>query len=133
MDDPQTSYVDIGSRVEVDLVDENGRCERLTFEIVNDQQADFEIGFLGESTPLAKALLGQSAGSVIAYQQGDIVEVRLIAVGPGSGPPEDVAARREENYRKALNQSERTNAIIYASSMNSKWGDYDPSGIEDTW
>ncbi len=133
MDDPLITSADLGCRVEIELVDESGGCERMAFEIVADAQADFAAGYLGKSTPLAKALIGQSAGSVIPYRMGDVVEVRLLAVGPGSGPAVDIASRREENYQKALRQSERTNAIIYASSMNSKWGDYDPSGIEDNW
>jgi len=33
--------------------------------------------------------------------------------------------------RKALNQTELRNAINFASSFNSKWGDYDPSSLNE--
>jgi hypothetical protein len=45
----------------------------------------------------------------------------------------DRAAEREKKIRKAAADSDRTSAILYASSMNSKWGDYDPDKIEEDW
>ena len=137
MPDPDNQGLKIwtGRHVTLDLKYENGEVERLELDVVADNTADFDKGFLGESTPLAKAILGKSAGMVVPYRAGDIVEVRIVAVtGELSGQPEDQSTRREKTIRKAISDSDRTNAIIYASSMNSKWGDYDPDGLkEDDW
>jgi hypothetical protein len=46
-------------------------------------------------------------------------------------PDENASARREESMRKALNQTELRNAINFASSFNSKWGDYDPCCLNE--
>lgn len=120
-----------GMHVEIELVDRSGEGERMTFDLVPDSAADFARGFLGESTPLAKAILGALPGSVIPYHMEDIQAVRIHVVTPTTaGPLEDAAARRKETLEKALQDAERTNAMIFASSFSGKWGDYDPDGIE---
>jgi hypothetical protein len=119
-----------GAQVEIELLGESGQPERLSFDIVPDRSADFSRGFLGESTPLAKAILGHPAGSVVPYQAEDITHVRILSVKPSrQAPPKDIAARREETIRKAVEDSDRTNAMIFASSFSGKWGDYDPTGF----
>ena len=61
---------------------------------------------------------------------GDIRRVRIAAVTPtDEGPDRGVALRREATLRKAVDQSDLTNAILFASSFNGKWGDYDPAGL----
>ena len=72
--------VAVGTHVEVELIDEAGVNERLEFDLVPDKQADFANGFLGESTPLAQAILGQTAGSVVAYRVGDVAKVSVLTV-----------------------------------------------------
>jgi hypothetical protein len=104
--------------------------ERLEFDIVADEQADFAKGFLGAGTPLAKAILGQVAGTQIPYDGGDVRAVRILEIRPSQvAQTEDVKARREETLRKAVEASDRTNAVIFASSFSGKWGDYDPTGF----
>lgn len=126
----KSQSVQVGSHVQVELLYQAG-VDQLEFDIVPDQQADFAHGFLGEGTPLAQALMGKFAGEAIPYQVGDAHLVRIIAVSTGNKEEaEKVAARRQETMRKALEQTERTNAIIFASSYSGKWGDYDPGGIE---
>jgi hypothetical protein len=120
-----------GRHVALEILYASGEVERLSLDLVPDAAADFEHHFLGESTPLAQAILGQVAGSVIPYRRGDAREVRLLSVSAElSAAPTDLSERREEVTRKAVNDADRTSAILFASSMNSKWGDYDPSGIE---
>jgi hypothetical protein len=48
-----------------------------------------------------------------------------------AGKPVDLTARRQETHRKAVRHSDQTNLIIFASSVNNKWGDYDPGVIQD--
>jgi hypothetical protein len=107
-----------------------GAEERIEFEVVADDQADFAKGFLGAGTPLAKAIIGQAVGAQIPYDGGDVHAVRILEVRPSQvTPTEDVKARREETLRKAVEASDRTNAVIFASSFSGKWGDYDPTGF----
>ncbi len=128
----QTLKVWPGRHVSLELKYQDGEVEQLELDLVEDSAADFEHGFLGESTPLAKAILGQAAGQRIPYAAGDIVEVRILAIQAGlQGEPVDLTERREEKMQKALRQSERASATIYASSVNNKWGDYDPDSLKD--
>lgn len=120
-----------GKHVVVDLVLKDG-TERLEFDIVPDESADFTHGFLGIGTPLAQAILGYAEGSRVAYNADDAYEVHIIRVKPSeAAPSEDIQARRQEVIRKAIEQSDRTNAMIFASSFSGKWGDYDPTGFID--
>lgn len=122
----------LGRHVELELVYEGGDVERLSLDIVADAAADFARGMLGESTPLARAISGHKAGSVIPYHVGDVLEARILAVSADlSGEPVDLTERRQETERKAIRHSDQTNLIIFASSVNNKWGDYDPGAIQD--
>jgi hypothetical protein len=121
----------LGMHVVVDLVFKDGG-DRLEFDIVPDNQADFSHGFLGVGTPLAQAVLGRTAHSVIPYKVDDGLEVRILSVSPSQkAPSEDAQARHEELIRKAIEHSDRTNAMIFASSFSGKWGDYDPTGFAE--
>jgi len=124
--------VDMGTHVEVELIDQQDSAELLAFDIVSDESADFEHGFLGAGTPLAQAILGQLVGSVIPYRMGDVSRVRIVSVDRSQIiAPTDAAERRQAALKKARDQAERTSAEIFAASYSSKWGDYDPAGIAD--
>lgn len=122
----------VGARVEVELVDEFGESEHLAFDIVPDNAADFARGFLGASTPLAQALLGRPAGSVLPYRQGDIQEVRLLSVAPSQRTAEpDAAEKRQAIAQEAVNKAGFDEVVQLALTFSSKWGDYDPEGLAD--
>lgn len=126
--------VDVGTFVEIEFIDAADQREGLSFTIVVDAQADFKNGFLGEGTPLAQAILGHPAGDTVPYRTDEIEAVSILSIQPGQAVPgEDVAARRQETLRKAVEQSDLTNTILFASSFSGKWGDYDPSGLMDQW
>jgi len=119
-----------GTHVTIELIERSGESERLELDIVPDQQADFTRGFLGEGTPLGKALLGKEAG-VYPYTVGGLAKVRILSIRPSEAPPpDDTATRRQAVLQKAINESDRVSAMIFASSFSGKWGDYDPSGVE---
>jgi hypothetical protein len=121
--------VAVGMSVEIELVSQGGETDRLAFTIVADEQADFAAGFLGAGTPLAKAILGQLVGAEVPYPVADMRSVRILAATEnGQTPAEDVAARREAVVRQAVNQSNLINALMVATSVNNKWGDYDVDG-----
>jgi hypothetical protein len=121
-----------GLKIDVELVSDAGEVETLSFVIVREEAADIDEGFLAATTPLARAILGKFEGSQVAYRQGDIMAVRIVQVG--SAPeaiPEDAAARRQETVKKAVQEAERTTQQIFATSVSSKWGDYDPDALEE--
>ena len=121
-----------GRHVDLEMVTEGGEVERLALDIVADEAADFERGMLGENTPLAKAISGATAGSVVPYRVGDVLEVRILAVTAElSGQPVDLTKRRQATERKAIRKADQTNLIIFASTVDSKWGDYDSGIIQD--
>jgi hypothetical protein len=120
-----------GTHVEVELVSRSGKSERLYFTIVEDGQADFAAGFLGEGTPLARTLIGHTAGELLPYAAGDLRSVRVLAVSVSERTQgENVAARRKAVLRQAVDHSDYINAMIFASSVNNKWGDYDVEGLD---
>jgi hypothetical protein len=114
-----------GCLVEVELVGQSG-SEHLTFTLVEDDRADFDAGFLGQGTPLAKTILGKLAGQTLPYRVGDLKTVKILSVQPqGKAQSENVAARRQAAIDKAVKHSDSVNAMIFSGAVNSKWGDYD--------
>jgi hypothetical protein len=126
--------VAIGARVEVELIPDAGENERLAFDIVPDVEADFSAGFLGVGTPLARAIMGQRAGSVVPYQVGDITQVKILTVGASSrAPADDAAADRQAVIQKAISKSDLADAVRFALTVDQKWGATDPEGIASNW
>jgi hypothetical protein len=124
--------VGLGTHVKVELQDESGGSDRLAFDIVPDNQADFAHGFLGLGTPLAQAILGQVAGNMVPYRVGDMVEARVLSVTSGvRAPSDDVEARRQAVIQQAVARSEQINDMAFALAVGSKWGDYDPGGTKE--
>jgi hypothetical protein len=120
-----------GTLVEVELISRSGKSERLTFTLVEDGQADFAAGFLGEGTPLARTLIGHTAGEDLPYEAGDLRSVKVLAVTVSErAPGENVAARRKAVLRQAVDHSDYINAMIFATSVNNKWGDTDVQGLD---
>jgi hypothetical protein len=120
-----------GRHVVVELV-MAAETDHLEFDIVPDEYADFEAGYLGAGTPLARAITGLFPGESAPYRVGDARLVKVVAVVPAAGPPpKEIAARRAETLRKAVDQSDRTNAMMFASSFSGKWGDYDPAAFSE--
>jgi hypothetical protein len=112
--------------VEIELVSRAGEIERLEFEIVPDKEADFYSGFLSQDTPMARAILGRPVGSTVPYAVGDSRAIHILSMGPAAGMNSTEAAeKRRASVEEAKRQSERTNAIIFASSVEGKWGEYD--------
>jgi hypothetical protein len=119
-------FISRGVKVLLELVDQSGEAERVTFTLVESKQADLRSGQLDENTPLARALLGHQAGEIIPYVTGDLKEVRILSVEHGEAVASmEAAERRRETVRKAETQSELINQLNFATASGSKWGDYD--------
>jgi hypothetical protein len=131
---PAIPRVKIGTRVEVELLSESGDVERLAFDVVADEQADFASGFLGAGTPLAQALLGQPAGATVPYAVADEVEVRILSVRPSQrAPAPEVAAAREAAAQEAVSKANMEEMVRLALTVDVKWGDTDPEALESGW
>ncbi len=120
-----------GRHVELELRYESGEVERLGLDVVPDAFADFDAGFLGESTPLAQSIMGRQTGDTASYQAGVRVRVKVLSVLPEwTGEPQDLSKRREDAERKAVADSDTTSIHLFASSFSGKWGDYDPNAVK---
>ncbi len=124
--------ISIGSHVELVLVDWQDGREQLSFDIVPDEAADYSCGFLGASTPLAQALLGESTGTVIPYLKDDIQAIEILSVRQATQVPDASAEeKRSAAMRKNLREVEHASAVAFASSFSGKWGDYDPASLPE--
>jgi hypothetical protein len=121
--------VALGARVRVELVDERGAAETLDLVLVPDADADLARGYLGQGTPLGRAIAGQQAGSRLPYQQGDIVAVRVLSVVPDDVPDTGAAAVRQAVLQQAVERSEALDMARLALTVDVKWGSYDPDGV----
>lgn len=123
--------VKVGTHVVLDLIDGHGGREQLALHVVADEAADFDAGLLGISTPLGKAIAGRRTGSVVPYERGDLREVLIVTVRPADTPATgDAAERRQAALDKAAQEIAKTNAQIFASTFEGKWGGYNPDGME---
>jgi transcription elongation factor GreA len=67
----------------VELEDEDGGT-RVTYQIVGDDEADLKLGLISISSPIARALIGRSAGDVAevkapgGLKRYEIIEVRYL-------------------------------------------------------
>ncbi|MFN2228116.1 MAG: hypothetical protein ACK2UY_17465 [Anaerolineae bacterium] len=121
--------VSLGARVQVELVDEGGGVEALDLVLVPDADADLARGFLGQGTPLGRAIAGHEAGSELPYRQGDIVAVRILAVVPDDVPDTGAAAKRQAALQQAVERSDAVDMARLALTVDVKWGSYDPDGV----
>jgi hypothetical protein len=129
--DPPPGLVALGTEVEVELVSRDDETEILTFDIVPEQAADFDAGFLSITTPLARAIVGRSAGAEVPYRMGDVVRVRVLSVKRSQRRAElDAAAERDAATRDAVQRAKTDETIQLALTFSSKWGDYDPEPLE---
>ena len=123
--------VALGYHVSLELVSRSGTRETLEFDLVPDDQADYQAGFLGDSAPLAQAILGESAGTLIPYFTEDFQAIEIISIAPATRKTKSgTATRRRENIQEAKNQIEFRDAVLFASSTDTKWGDYDADGLD---
>ena len=122
------------TRVEIELIDPSGESERLVLTIVPDDQADFYAGDLGESTPLAAAILGKPAGTLASYYANGLTRVKILSVeAVDQSSAGESAAQRKAAVEQAITDAERTSALIFATAVDGKWGDYDADGMVANW
>jgi hypothetical protein len=120
------NLVKIGSHVEVDLISSSGEAERLAFDLVHDNAADFSAGFLGVGTPLGQAIVGRPVGATLPYRMADVVAVRIIRVADSLRVPDAAAsATRRAAAREAVERHDREEMARLALTVAVKWGEWD--------
>jgi hypothetical protein len=126
---------EIGTYVQIRLHYRSEKREHLEFDLVPDEQADYQAGFLGASTHLAQAILGEKIGVMIPYFTDELMAVEIIAIRESTRKPEsDTITQREAALQNAQDQIEFTNAVLFAASVDTKWGEYDADGLDfETW
>ena len=130
--DETALFAALSVQIELELIgtEDAAQPECLSLEIVPDDQADFYAGFLGESTPLAQALLGKRVGDVVETPGGQARLLALHTAGQGTRQARENAARRQAVLEQTQKEIARTNAIVFSTTVEGKWGDYDPDGID---
>jgi len=121
--------------IEIELVFRSGHREYFALDLVQDDQADFEKGFLGYSTPLAMAIWGVKSGTLVPYFTDDLEAVQILSVSESTRTRDtQVSSCREETLRDTLMQIQFRDALLFASSTDTKWGAYDADGLDfDRW
>jgi hypothetical protein len=124
-----------GCHVELVLISRSGESERLELDLVTDELADYQAGFLGVSTALAQSILGEKAGVTIPYFTDELMAIEILSIRESTRTPDvNTATRRDTALKNAKDQIEFTNAVLFAASVNTKWGAYDADGLDyDTW
>lgn len=116
-------------RVTLELIGETNEILEVVF--VADASANFALGLLGESTPLARTVLGARAGQTLEYRQGDLKAVHILAVADSADiDPRLAAQQRRAEAARTQEEIAARNAAAFAASFSGKWGDYDPDGVE---
>ena len=120
-----------GYCAEIELISRSGKSERFTFDLVQDDKADIENGFLGISTPLGQTLLGGRSGEVIPYFKQEYQAIKILTTRKSNRIPGlEKTKSRKDSIQETLRQIEFRDAILFASSTDTKWGSYDADGLD---
>ena len=131
----QQGSVQIGCQVSLEILYRNGRRESLSLDIVTDEKGDLNHGFLSSSTHLARAILGEKTGYIIPYFTEETISVEITLIQKSTRTPgADAHKKKKSKLNEIKDQIEFRDALLFASSSNTKWGEYDPDGMDfNTW
>lgn len=130
MSEEKYDTVILGCCVELDFIYRTGNRQRIKVELVPDDKADFERGFLGISTPLAQTLLGEGPGYLIPYFTEEFQAIQIILIEKSSLGADHQSSARKKVIQETLEQIEFRDAVLFASSTSTKWGSYDADGLD---
>lgn len=75
---PYTGKVFFGTTVEIANVETD---ESVTYQIVGEDEADFKVGKISVTSPIARALVGKEEGEVVVVQTpGGLMEYEIVEV-----------------------------------------------------
>jgi hypothetical protein len=127
--------VKLGHLVELDLIYRTGERERMRLTIIESPLSDLDSGLLSNESSLAKTILGEEQDCIIPYFTDELEGIHVISV---SRNPEktDIGTIKDikSNRRDILSQIEFREALLFASSSDTKWGSYDADSLKyETW
>jgi hypothetical protein len=127
--------VQLWVEIEIDIVFRSRDKERLSFSIVPEEQSNIELGLLSEKSPLAKAILGEKPGVTVPYFTQEIIAISILSVNESNRDLDSCTKKRRENFIKdTLSKIQFRDALLFASSTDTKWGSYDADGLDySTW
>lgn len=122
--------VKLGDVVQFDLIYRTGQREHFTLTIVDDSYSDLQAGLLSCSSQIGRIILGEKTGSIIPYFTDEFEAIQIISSTQPSEPSsKSPNKRRKENMEEILSQIEFRDALLFASSSDTKWGSYDADGM----
>lgn len=121
--------IEVGDEVGFELILRNGSKEQLIFTIVEDNYSDVEKGYLSNHSPIAVLLLGEKVGSIIPYFTDETIGIEILSLRNSTHPPSEITHQRRKRMGEIFNQIEFRDAVLFASSVNTKWGNYDPDAL----
>ena len=79
--------------------------------------------------------MGEKIGVTIPYFTEELMAVEILSIRESTRTPEtNTASQREAALKDAQDQIEFTNAVLFAASVDTKWGEYDADGLDfDEW
>ena len=119
-----------GYCVAIKLLYRSGKSEHMEFDLVPDEQSDYQAGFIGVSTPFSKAILGEKAGITVPYFTDELMAIEILSIRESTRTAADTAVQRDSAVKSAKDQIEFTNAVLFAASVDTKWGSYDADGLD---
>jgi hypothetical protein len=129
--DEKTPTVQPGCHVEIELVFRTGQREILEFDIMPDTLADYQKGFIGESAPLVKAIIGEKCGYLIPFFTEEFQAIQILSIKKSNREPDaKPAASRKASMGEVRSQIEFRDALLFASSSDTKWGSYDADSLD---
>jgi hypothetical protein len=125
------SIVQLGCHVEIELVFRTGKRENLGFDLVPDWQADYQNGFVGMSAPIADAIIGERCGYLIPFFTEEFQAIQILSIKKSNRKPEgNIPVSRKASIQEILKQIEFRDAVLFASSTDTKWGSYDADSLD---
>jgi hypothetical protein len=75
--------------------------------------------------------MGETPGILIPYFTEELMAVEIISIKESTRKSaENAAEKRRSAVKDAVDQIEFRNAVLFAASTDTKWGEYDADGLD---
>ena len=124
--------VSVGMHLVIEMQDPAGTNERLEFDLVRHEQADFSKGLMSERAPLAQAIQGHLRGETISFvlPTGAQQTALIVNITPSNREPSpDVD--RVQVLKTAKDKITKRESKQTALTAELHYGSVDPDKIEE--
>ncbi len=130
-DNTELARVKPGHHIRLELHYRSGQREEMEFDLVPDELAGIIKGSLGLSTPLAQSILNEKAGILIPYFTDEIMGLKILEINFGNINLDQRSGKPRRDFLDEIKaQISFREAQLFAASGNTKWGSYDPDGMD---